>query len=93
MNYGKIFIGIRNENNQTQGELAESLGITQTYLSLLENNLKKPSLVLLERVSDLKGVSLPLLLVTNISREDVSEEKLGAYDALIGPLTELAESV
>jgi transcriptional regulator with XRE-family HTH domain len=54
MNYGKIIRRLRASNRQT--DFAERLGITQTYLSLLESGQKKPSLSLLEglgRVFDL----------------------------------------
>jgi len=39
----------------TQGEIAEMLGITQTYLSLIVNEKKKPGRRLARDIADLFG--------------------------------------
>lgn len=42
---------IRTQQKITQKQLAKYLGITPNYLSMIENDSKKPSLTLLERIS------------------------------------------
>lgn len=42
---------IRIAKNISQKQLAYSLGITTNYLSMVENNQKKPSLTLLEKLA------------------------------------------
>lgn len=41
-----------------QKELARKVGITQNYLSMVENNAKKPSLSLIERLA--RALEIPL---------------------------------
>jgi transcriptional regulator with XRE-family HTH domain len=50
-----------------QAELAESLGIAQSYLSAIERGLKEPSATILLRIATLYGKSLEWLL-TGIDR-------------------------
>lgn len=45
-----------------QGVLAERVGITQNYLSLLEHDCQRPSIVILERIAKECGVTVTFLL-------------------------------
>ena len=49
---------IRTSKQISQKELAERLGITPNYLSMIENDAKKPSLTLMERLST--ALNIPL---------------------------------
>ena len=40
----------------SQAELARRLGVNPAYISIIENNLRRPSLSLLQRMSDVLGV-------------------------------------
>lgn len=57
----KIIKLIRINNNLGQAKLANVLGVTKTYISLLENNKKEPSLALLKTFS--KKFKIPLWLL------------------------------
>lgn len=61
MKIGKNIKVIRVNKEMTQKELADMLGITTTYLSLIENNAKKPSLTLVEKIS--KTLEIPLAML------------------------------
>jgi transcriptional regulator with XRE-family HTH domain len=52
---------IRTAKKIRQKELADRLGITQNYLSMVENNVKKPSLALMEKLSNILNAPLHLL--------------------------------
>jgi len=57
----KVLIGprlrrLRNEHKQTQAEMAKALGVSTTYVNLLENNQRSLSLKVLMAVSDAYGV-------------------------------------
>jgi DNA-binding XRE family transcriptional regulator len=52
---------MRVNSNLNQGELAEILGVTKTYISLLENGRKEPSLSLVKCFS--KHFKIPLWLL------------------------------
>ena len=46
----------------TQGELADTLGVSRNSVNRLENALALPSVNLLERLADVLGTTLPALL-------------------------------
>lgn len=50
----------------SQSQLANQVGITRTYLSLIENNNKKPSLSLLERIGRSLQIPLHILFQENL---------------------------
>lgn len=57
----KILVGprlrrLRREHDQTQAEMAKSLGISTTYVNLLENNQRSLSIKTLVSISDAYGV-------------------------------------
>jgi len=45
MNFGERIKQLRTERNMTQPQLAEAIGIEQSYLSKLENDKSVPSTV------------------------------------------------
>jgi len=60
MDTGKIIRRIRADKGIRQGKMAEELGITQNYLSLLENNKHTPSLALLQKIAKIYEVEITL---------------------------------
>lgn len=63
------------EPNINQSEFAERLGVTQSYLSLIENNVKTPSIKLLERISKEFNIPLSVIFWMGIEPTDVSDDK------------------
>ncbi|MBL8014897.1 MAG: helix-turn-helix transcriptional regulator [Candidatus Doudnabacteria bacterium] len=61
MNIGRNIKTIRVSKNLSQKHLAAKVGITPTYLSLIENEVKKPSLTLIEKLSQVLDIPLTLL--------------------------------
>ncbi len=62
MNIGEKLRLLRQEKNLTQPELAETLGIEQSYLSKLENGKSLPSGDVLNRILGVFGLSLENLV-------------------------------
>ena len=62
MNFGDKLRSLRTERSLTQPQLAESLGIEQSYLSKLENGKSLPSNDMLQRLLDVLGVGLGEML-------------------------------
>ncbi|AXS41907.1 short-chain fatty acyl-CoA regulator family protein [Breoghania sp. L-A4] len=63
----KKFVGprlrqLRRERRQTQGEMAKALGLSTTYVNLLENNQRSLSVQVLVRLSEVYGVDWRELL-------------------------------
>lgn len=82
MNLGQAIKTLRKKEGSTQGEFSEGIGITQSYLSGIENGKKSPSIEVLEKISESLNTPLPILLWFSLEREDVPEGKLYAYDML-----------
>lgn len=79
MDLGNAIKNIRKKKNQTQGELALSCGITQTYLSQIEGNLKEPNLSTLKTISEHLDMPLPILFFLSMTEEDVQPSKRKAF--------------
>lgn len=62
MNVGKGIRFVRAASGLRQGEVAQRLGITQNYLSLLENNKAEPSMGLLRKISGVFCVPVAFLV-------------------------------
>jgi len=62
VNIGKGIKFVRVAAGLRQGQMADLLGITQNYLSLLENNKAEPSLALLNKMSETFRVPAAFLL-------------------------------
>ena len=80
MDLGTIIKNTRKQQRQTQNEFAESCGISQTYLSQIENNAKEPNLSTLKEISKNLEIPLPILFFLSLNAEDIPEEKRKAFE-------------
>jgi len=79
MDLGTIIKNIRKQKGQTQEAFALSCGITQTYLSQIESNLKEPNLSTLKAISEALNVPLPILFFLSMTEDDVQPSKRKAF--------------
>ncbi len=79
MDLGSIIKKRRKQKRYTQSELAELCGITQTYLSQIENNSKEPNLSTIKVIANHLDVPLPILFFLSLNDDDVSPEKRDAF--------------
>jgi len=93
MNIGKAIRELRLRQNLNQMDFASRVGITQSYLSLIEGGHKKPSMEVLEHIADDLKAPLPILFWFAVEGSDIDETKSKAYellkpsiDALIGSI-------
>ena len=84
MNLGTTIKTIRKRNRQTQTEFALTCGITQTYLSQIENNGREPNLSTLKQISEALKIPLPILFFLSMDEQDVQQNKRKAFE-IIGP--------
>lgn len=80
MNLGLVIKNIRKQKGQTQNEFAALCGITQTYLSQIESNLKEPTLSTLKSISEKLNMPLPILFFLSLTKEDVQPNKRKAFE-------------
>jgi transcriptional regulator with XRE-family HTH domain len=73
MNTGKIIKLIRVADGLGQGELAQKLNISRTYLCQIENGRKQPSLSFLKHFSQRFSIPLPLLVLGEQIQDENNE--------------------
>jgi transcriptional regulator with XRE-family HTH domain len=84
MDLGTTIKTIRKQRGQTQNEFASSCGITQTYLSQIENNSKEPNLSILKQIGIELDIPLPILFFLSLNEDDIDPKKREAF-TLINP--------
>ncbi|MUM76820.1 helix-turn-helix domain-containing protein [Pseudodesulfovibrio sp. F-1] len=75
MTIGKLIRTIRASQGLSQGDMAQCLGISQNYLSLVESGKKTMSVKLVETLADRLGVSKELLYLV---ASEVPSELIGS---------------
>lgn len=75
MNLGETIKNLRKKKGIKQLELAEKCSITQSYLSNIETNRKEPTLGVLNTISNILSVPLPILMFLSMDENDVAEDK------------------
>jgi len=82
MNLGNTISQLREQKGMKQGQLAETLDITQTYLSQIENNKKLPNIALLEKISSELSTPLPFIFFLSLDDKDIPESKIQHFRLL-----------
>jgi len=94
MDIGKSIRKIRREEcNMNQTEFSELIGISQTYLSQIENNKKTPNISVLERMAHEANVPLSIVFWFGISEADVCPEKREHFRFLKPSIDKMIESI
>ena len=94
----KIGISIRKIRKErtphlNQSEFAEYIGITQTYLSQIENNKKTPTVGILENISKKFKIPLPIIFWYSINIEDIEECKKEHFEFLKPTIDSMIDSI
>ncbi|MBA2613827.1 MAG: helix-turn-helix transcriptional regulator [Bacteroidetes bacterium] len=79
MNLGITIKNFRQQKGIKQNVLAEKSGITQTYLSQIENNIKEPNISTLRIICTYLEIPLPVLFFLSFDENDVKPEKRSAF--------------
>ena len=82
MNLGETIKQLRKRNGLNQSQLAELCEITVTYLSLIENGKKEPTLSLLKTIANSLQVPLPILLFSALTEEDIPESRKEFFNVI-----------
>jgi len=82
MKLGNTIKELRKQKRIPQEFLAEKCGITQAYLSLIENDKKEPNLSTLKVISKALETPLPIIFYLSLSEEDISESKKSLFSQL-----------
>jgi len=87
MKFGSTIKQLRKRQGINQQFLADRLGITQTYLSLLESDQKTPSINLITSLSEELKIPPSILAYLTLNKEEISKNKHDAFEK-INPLIE-----
>jgi len=94
MNFGAIISELRKRKGISQGDLANKLSITQTYMSMIERDKRKPSNELLEQISSILNVPVFYILLKSINLEqDLNGENLDTFKDIIPKIDSLFENL
>ena len=66
MNLGQVIKDFRKERGLRQGEFSDLCEISQTYLSLIENNQKEPNIATLKTIAKHLEVPLPIMFFLSL---------------------------
>lgn len=91
MHLGAAVKDLRQRAGLRQKDLADRIGMTQSYLSQIENDRKDPNLSTLRRISAELGVSVPILFFLSMDEGDVRPERREAFDRIFPQLKDLIE--
>ncbi len=75
MDYGRAIRIVRTAYGLTQAELADRLSIGSSQLSMIEAGRRKPSLKVLDEVSNALGVPAHLLTLLASEPEDIDDNR------------------
>jgi transcriptional regulator with XRE-family HTH domain len=93
MKIGATIKKLRKEKRIKQIDFASQCGISQTYLSQLENDERNPTVDVLERISNVLEIPYPVLSFLSITIENVPEEKKEVYKRMEKVMFGLVEDV
>ncbi len=93
MKIGETIKKIRKEKGITQINFSRKCGISQTYLSQIENNERNPTIDILERISNALEIPYPVLSFLSITEDNVPEEKKEIYKRMEKVMFGLVEDV
>lgn len=79
-NLGAAIKSLRKLAGISQGECAEMIWVSQTYLSLIERGVKQPSLYLIEQIGKVIGVPVYYIFFTALDVDsEVAEDRRATY--------------
>jgi XRE family transcriptional regulator, regulator of sulfur utilization len=82
MKVGKTIKTLRQHKGIRQKALAADCGITASYLSQIEADLKEPNLSTLKVICEKLSTPLPLFLLMSLEEADIQEEKKLAFSII-----------
>lgn len=83
MTLGEVIVKLRKSAGLNQLELAESCGLSQTYLSHIENGKRQPHADSLNKISEALGVPMEVLYFLSLTDKSVPEHKREAFNMLL----------
>lgn len=92
MNLANKIIELRKKKGISQRELAQIAGLSPTYISMVENGKKSPTLKSLEKISNALDIPFPILSFLALDPEvDIKPEKREAFKFIAPAIMSMVE--
>lgn len=82
MNLGNAIKTLRKQKQLKQKQFCDEVGITQSYLSTIESNKKKPSIEVLEKIACKLNTPFAVLFWFTLDENDVEPRKQEMFKLL-----------
>lgn len=93
MDIGQGIKAVRKNLDLTQEDFAELIGITQSYLSLIEKGNKKPHTTVLEAIAEKANTPMAVLMWMGLTEADVKPDKVELFKTLKPSIDSLVNSI
>lgn len=93
MKVGATIKKLRKEKGIRQIDFANKCGISQTYLSQIENDNRNPTVDVLEKISKVLGIPYPVVSFLSLTEESVSEDKREVFKRMERVMFGLVEDI
>lgn len=93
MTFGSTLKQLRKKKGINQELLAKRIGVTQTYLSLLESGRKTPSINLLNSLSDELEIPASVLGYLSLNKENINNDRTQSFEKLNPLIEELIQQL
>ena len=90
MKIGTAIKSIRNNRHLSQNELAELCGLSQTALSQIEANKKRPGEKTLQKICNGLNIPVAVLYIIGLDETDVPEKRKEIFNLLYPSIKNLA---
>jgi len=91
MKIGQVLKQARKDLGKTQVEVCAATGISQTYLSQLEADIKEPSAEMLRKICKYYKLPVAIVVFKATEEKDVDRKKVGAFRTLKPAIDALIE--
>ena len=92
MSIAKTIRQLRERKGMTQAQLAKASKLTVTYINLVENEKKSPTLTSLEKISGALEIPFPIIAFLSLDpKKDLKPEKQKVFELLAPEVNELIE--
>jgi len=79
MKIGKTIKLIRTLKGLKQKELSEKIKVSHNYLSAVENEKKEPSLIFLNKLSEVLKVPMSFFFIENVDWSSMTEDQMNLF--------------
>ena len=93
MKLGSTIKQLRKRQGLNQQKLADKLGVTQTYLSLLESDRKTPSINFINSLSKEFNIPSSILAYLTLRKEEITDDKLKSFEKINPLIEELIQEI